>query len=222
MTTANPNAAASMPPIAAQPGPIAWMRKNLFSDLFNSALTVVVVAVLAYAAYGLLTWAFTVAQWAVIPNNIGLFMTGLYPSDLYWRVWVLLGFICLMAGLSWGGLGRNLSTLYSRNVLIGIGVICAAILILPFTRPGSLKLLPLMGVVAGTAWVGRAAARKFPKLGTWISIVWLLSLLPLYPLIFNPIPYIPLVPGTILGGIGYLFFGATDAAAPVNDWGGLV
>ncbi|MEO1353918.1 MAG: amino acid ABC transporter permease, partial [Cyanobacteria bacterium J06635_15] len=222
MTTTTPTASSSLPPEVIQVGPVAWMRKNLFSDLFNSALTIVVVAILAYAAYGLGTWAFTVAQWEVIPNNIGLFMTGLYPSDLYWRVWVLLGFVCLMGGLSWGVLGRNLSTLFNRNVLIGIGVICAAIVVFPATRPSTLKLLPMVAIVAGMAWIGRALGKKIPKLGTWLSLIWLISLVPLYPLIFNPIPYIPLVPGSILGGIGYLFFGATPAAAPVNDWGGLV
>lgn len=222
MTTATPNASSSLPPDIAQVGPVAWMRKNLFSDVFNGFLTVVVVAILAYAAYGLGSWAFTAAQWQVIPNNLGLFMTGLYPRDLYWRVWGLLGFICVMGGLSWGVLGRNLSTLYSRNVLIGIGVICAAIVIVPATRPSTLRLLPMVAIVAGMAWIGRFAGKKIPKLGTWLSAAWVISLIPLYPLIFNPIPFVPLVPGSILGGIGYLFFGAVEPAAPVNDWGGLV
>ncbi|MFE4107604.1 amino acid ABC transporter permease [Almyronema epifaneia] len=222
MTSLSPSDSVSRPPSVNQPGPVTWMRKNLFSDWFNSLLTVVVVLILAYAAKGLLTWAFTVAQWQVLPNNLGLFMTGLYPSDLYWRVWTLLGFICALGGLSWGVLGRNVSTLFSRSVLISLGLLCAVIVLFPLTRPASAKLLPLVALVAGMAWVGRAIAQKFPKLGLWISAIWLISLLPLYPLIFNPIPYVPLVPGSILGGLGYLFFGVARPASPINDWGGLL
>ncbi|NJL87700.1 MAG: amino acid ABC transporter permease [Leptolyngbyaceae cyanobacterium SM1_1_3] len=222
MTSITPNTSPPSPPLANQPGPIAWMRKNLFSDWFNSLLTVVVVLVLGYTVVGLLTWGFTVAQWQVIPNNLGLFMSGLYPRDLYWRVWTLLGFVCALGGLSWGVLGRNVSTLFSRSVLIGIGVLCAFIVLFPLTRPASLKLLPLLALVVGMAWVGRAIAKKLPNLGVWLSAIWLISLFPLYPLIFNPIPYISLVPGSILGGVGYLFFGAGRPASPVNDWGGLL
>ncbi|WP_346289965.1 amino acid ABC transporter permease [Sphaerothrix gracilis] len=222
MTSITPSDTTAQPPVGTQPGPITWMRKHLFSDWFNSLLTVVVVLILAYAAYGLLTWAFTAAQWQVIPSNLGLFMTGLYPADLYWRVWTLLGLICALGGLSWGVLGRNISTLFSRNVLIGIGVICAAIVLFPLTRPASPKLLLMVALVVGMAWVGRAIAKKVPKLGLWISAIWLISLLPLYPLIFNPIPYVPLVPGSILGGLGYFFFGAARPASPINDWGGLL
>ncbi|NEQ34073.1 MAG: ABC transporter permease subunit, partial [Leptolyngbya sp. SIO4C5] len=208
------------------PGCVLLFRMGDFYELFYEDAVEVSKAIglliLAYVAYGLLTWAFTAAQWQVIPSNLGLFMTGLYPADLYWRVWTLLGLICALGGLSWGVLGRNISTLFSRNVLIGIGVICAAIVLFPLTRPASPKLLLMVALVVGMAWVGRAIAKKVPKLGLWISAIWLISLLPLYPLIFNPIPYVPLVPGSILGGLGYFFFGAARPASPINDWGGLL
>ncbi|MEM1309410.1 MAG: amino acid ABC transporter permease, partial [Cyanobacteria bacterium P01_H01_bin.153] len=101
MTTTTPETV-SAPPQIKRKSAGEWLKRNLFSDWFNSLLTVVVVAVLAYAAYSMLTWAFTVAQWVVIPRNVGLFMSGLYPSDQYWRIWTLLGIVCALAGLSWG------------------------------------------------------------------------------------------------------------------------
>ena len=216
MTITTPPAAAKTPPPIAQVGPIAWVRKNLFSDWFNSLLTVIVTAILFFAAKGIGSWALTTAQWRVVPANLGLFMTGLYPSELYWRVWILLGFVCVMAGLSWGVIGRNFVTLFNRYVLIGVGVICTAIILSPLTRPSSPKLLLLVALVVGMAWAGRQLGQKAPGVSKWLSLVWLLSFIPLYPG-FVPLPYVPLVPGLLIGG-GY--FGLEPLSS--NDWGGLL
>lgn len=200
MTTTTPNSVSTAPE-AKRLGIGAWLKKNLFSDWFNGLLTVVVVGVLAYAAYAILSWAFTVAQWAVVPNNVGLFMTGLYPSDQYWRVWILLGIVCTLAGLSWGVLARNLGTLFSRNVLIGFGAVCAAIVLFPPTRPSSPKLLAMVAMVAATAWGGRILGRKFQGIGKWISLLWFIS-------------YFVAI-WLIGGGLGL-------ENVSTNDWGGLV
>ncbi|NER83325.1 MAG: amino acid ABC transporter permease, partial [Leptolyngbya sp. SIO1D8] len=141
------------------------------------------------------------AQWTVIPNNIGLFMTGLYPIEQYWRIWVLLGIVCTLAGLSWGILARNLPTLFNRNVLIGFAVVCAAAVLFPPTRPSSPKLLLMVAIVAATAWGGRYLGRKLPGVGKWISLLWFLS-------------YIIAI-WLIGGGLGL-------SGVSTNDWGGLV
>jgi len=174
MTTTTPEKMSAAPE-AKRLSAAAWLKKNLFSDWFNSLLTIVVIAVLAYAVYGLLSWAFTVAQWAVIPNNIGLFMTGLYPADQYWRMWILLGLVCALAGLSWGVLARNLATLFSRNVLIGFAVVCAGFVLFPPTRPSSPKLLLIVAIVAAMAWAGRTLGRRMTGLGQWLSSLWFVA-----------------------------------------------
>jgi general L-amino acid transport system permease protein len=201
MTSVTPDSFSSAPPEVASLGPGAWVKKNLFSGWFNSLLTIIIVSVLAWGAWRLLSWSFTTAQWQVIPNNLGLFMTGTYPSDLYARVWILLAIICALAGLSWGVLSRNLSTLFSRNVLIGIGVICAFIILFPPTRPSAIKLLPMVAIVAGMAAVGRLVGRKVPGAGKWVSLSWFLSY------------FIAL--WLIGGGLGL-------AEVSTNDWGGLM
>ncbi|HEY9889590.1 MAG TPA: amino acid ABC transporter permease, partial [Candidatus Obscuribacterales bacterium] len=179
----------------------AWLKKNLFSDWFNSLLTIVVTAVLAYAAYSSLKWGLTVAQWSVIPNNMGLYMTGLYPAAQYWRIWLLLGLVCLLAGLSWGVLARNLPTLFSRNVLVGLAIAGAGFVLFPPTRPSSPKLLLLTAIVAGAAWAGRLIGRKLPAVGQWLSLLWFLSFFVAIWLIG--------------GGLGL-------PTVPTNDWGGMV
>jgi general L-amino acid transport system permease protein len=201
MTTVTPKSLSSAPPDVVALGPVAWAKKNLFSDWFNGLLTVVIVAIFGLGLFRLLNWAFTTAQWQVIPNNFGLFMTGTYPAELYVRIWILLAIICALAGLSWGVLGRNLSTLFSRNVLIGLGVVCAFFVLFPPTRPHTLKLLPMVAIVAGTAAVGRQVGRKFPGVGKWVSLAWFLS-------------YFVAI-WLIGGGLGL-------TGVSTNDWGGLV
>lgn len=201
MTTVTPDSFSSAPPKVVGLGPVAWAKKNLFSDWFNSLLTVVIVGIFSWGAVRFISWAFTTAQWQVIPNNFGLFMTGTYPSSLYPRIWALLAIVCGLAGLSWGVLGRNVSTLFSRSVLIGLGLVCAFIVLFPPTRPSSLKLLPMVALVAIAAAAGRQAGRKFPGIGKWVSLAWFLSYFAALWLIG--------------GGLGL-------TPVSTNDWGGLV
>ncbi|MGB3308436.1 MAG: amino acid ABC transporter permease [Nodosilinea sp.] len=201
MTTVTPDSFSSARPDAVTLGPIAWAKKNLFSDWFNSLLTVVIVGIFSWGAVRLVSWALTTAQWQVIPNNFGLFMTGTYPSQLYPRIWALLAIVCGLAGLSWGVLGRNVSTLFSRSVLIGLGLVCAFIVLFPPTRPSSLKLLPIVALVAIAAAAGRQMGRKYPSTGKWLSLGWFLSYFAALWLIG--------------GGLGL-------TPVSTNDWGGLV
>ncbi len=201
MTPVTPNSLSSAPPEVVALGPTAWAKKHLFSDWFNSLLTVIIVAVLGGGILQLITWALTSAQWQVIPNNFGLFMTGTYPPGLYIRIWALLAMICALAGLSWGVLGRNVSTLFSRNVLIGLAVVCAFIVLFPPTRPSSFKLLPMVALVAGMAALGRQVGRKVPSIGKWVSLLWFLSY------------FVAL--WLIGGGLGL-------TRVSTNDWGGLL
>lgn len=175
MTTTTPHDAAIAPPSAARISPVEWFRKNLFNSWFNSILTIVVTAILLFAVVNLVSWATTVAQWSVIPNNLGLYMTGLYPAELYWRIWFIVGMMVALGGFSWGVLGRNAPTLFGRNVLIGFGILCAAFIIIPLTRPSSPILLSLVVLTAAAAWGGQQIGRKLPGLGQWLAVFWFAS-----------------------------------------------
>jgi general L-amino acid transport system permease protein len=201
MTTVTPDSLPSAPPEVLALGPVAWAKKNLFSDWFNSLLTVVLVLVLGGGMLSLIHWALTTAQWQVVPNNFDLFMTGTYPPALYPRIWALLAIICGLAGLSWGVLGRNLSTLFSRNILIGFAVICAFIVVFPPTRPSTLQLLPIVALVAIAAAAGRQVGRRVPGMAQILSLLWFLS-------------YFVAI-WLIGGGLGL-------TPVRTNDWGGLL
>ncbi|MEO0870162.1 MAG: amino acid ABC transporter permease, partial [Cyanobacteria bacterium J06642_11] len=76
MTTTSPNSPLikeASPPPMAQSGPVAWLRKHLFNTWYNTLLTIILVGVMLLAVWGMFNWAFSVAEWAVVPNNLALF-----------------------------------------------------------------------------------------------------------------------------------------------------
>lgn len=207
MTTTHPSTAS--PPPIAQVGPVAWLRKNLFSTWFDSILTIVILVVSLAVLKSLLTWAFTIAQWEIIPANLPLFFVGRYPADQRWRIWVILGLVASLSGITWGILARNIRTLFSRSLLICLGIIALVIVIFPMstqnpysaTIPARLLLLGALGLLLATAWVGRRVGQQVPGLGKWLSLAWFLSFF--------------VVLWLMAGGFGL-------RSVPTSNWGGLM
>jgi general L-amino acid transport system permease protein len=80
---------------------LLWLRRNLFSTWYNSLLTVACLWFLFFICQNVLNWVITQAQWQVISVNLHLFFVGRFPQQLYWRIWLILAIIILLAGLSW-------------------------------------------------------------------------------------------------------------------------
>lgn len=89
------------PPIATV-GPLAWLRKNLFSTWYNALLTVFGVWLLYAILVPAITWSRTEAQWGAIEANLTLFMVGQYPREELWRVWLTIHLLAVLIGFSWG------------------------------------------------------------------------------------------------------------------------
>jgi general L-amino acid transport system permease protein len=83
-------------------GPLAWLRKNLFSTWYNAALTFLAAWLLVLLLRPAVEWATTEARWGVIEANLTLFMVGQYPRDQIWRVWLTIFMLAGLMGLSWG------------------------------------------------------------------------------------------------------------------------
>ena len=81
-------------------GVIGWLRTNLFSNVLNSILTIIMMLLLIKIVPPLIKWAFidsvwyttsevcknaAGACWSVIPSNIRLIIFGLYPHAEHWR-----------------------------------------------------------------------------------------------------------------------------------------
>jgi general L-amino acid transport system permease protein len=200
MTTTHPPSVSSPPP-AAEVGAIAWVRKNLFSNWFNTLLTIILVLVLGRTLMGFLTWATTQAKWQLIPANLSLFFVGRYPVSQQWRMWAVLAVIAGLGGLSWGVLARNVSQMFTRSTLIVFGIVGAIAVLMPTPVPYRVLLLTIVGLVLATAWGGRILGQRIPKLGQWLAFGWSLSFFVVWWL--------------IAGGLGL-----TPVAT--GDWGGLM
>ena len=95
-------------PIAARPAPIKmegfvpWLRSNLFSSVGNSLVSLIVLALLLWAASGIAQWgiihAVTAAEpdacqaargvgacWGVIREKGRIILLGRYPQPEHWR-----------------------------------------------------------------------------------------------------------------------------------------
>jgi general L-amino acid transport system permease protein len=174
MTTTLPPSTPSAPPIA-QVGPVAWMRKNLFSNWFNSLLTIIILLGLLSLLTSLVGWATTTAQWQVIPANWSLYFAGRYPPAQYWRLFLVLGLIASLAGATWGVLVRNVPRLFSRKVLVGVAIVAVITVLLPTPLPYRLMLLGMEALLLASAWAGQRIGRAKPALGKWIPFAWFLS-----------------------------------------------
>ena len=102
-----------------------WVRQNLFSTPFNSLLTVVFGAVILLIVRGLLNFTFSEErEWDAVRTNLRLMFTHAYPEEQYIRIWVCVGTVVVLAGLSLGlvaGRGRGVSMKKISTSLMGVG-----------------------------------------------------------------------------------------------------
>ncbi|NEO70464.1 amino acid ABC transporter permease [Moorena sp. SIO3H5] len=177
MTTVNSQPPELAPPPELQVNPVTWIKKNLFNTWYNTILTVSVLWFLFVTVKGLIIWVTTEAQWDVIKENFRLFFVGTYPATENWRPWLILGIIVFLSGITWGVLARNVTTLFSRNVLISIVISGAILVLFPVAIPYRLLLLGIVVLLVASAWGGQQVAKTQPKLGNWLPLAWFIALL---------------------------------------------
>lgn len=177
MTATNTEPTTINSPPSAETSPIEWLRKNLFSTWYNSLLTLILFGIIILAINNFLGWAINVAQWEVLKVNWPLFFTGIYPRDQYWRLWIDLGLICCLSGLSWGIIARNAATLFDLSVLIILAIIPALLVLIPATITSKLLLVGMVLLVVASAWIGKQLGRKKPSLAAWLSLAWFVAFL---------------------------------------------
>jgi len=85
--------------------PRDWVRQNLFSSPFNTALTLTVGPLMALIVFQFLRFVLVTGRWEVVERNLTLFMVGSFPRDQLWRLWVAMGILSVTAGLTAGVIG---------------------------------------------------------------------------------------------------------------------
>lgn len=114
--------------------PGEWVRKNLFPNPFNSFLTVAFGLFVLLTARGLLNFVFSEERgWDAVRTNLRLIFTHAYPEEQYARVWVCVGVVVVLAGLSLGmfsGRGDGVPLRKIANALVAMAVATAVGLLL--------------------------------------------------------------------------------------------
>jgi len=113
MTAQRRPIASALPPYVVA---VRWSRANLFSSFGNSVLTIVMVALIGFAGYQGARFVFATAEWEIIEANRGLLFTGRFPRDEFWRIWMALHGVAVLAGFSWriwGSLSPRLPLIFA-------------------------------------------------------------------------------------------------------------
>lgn len=135
-----------------------WARENLFSSAFNTILTFVTVGVVYFFIRGAIGYAFAPERkWFVVPPNMKLYWTDVYPVETLWRLWLSLAIVFFLTGVSlavWR-FGGRLSPSRLATILKQVG---GGFLILGafFAWPTSVRLTLVIGgaILVGFAYLG--------------------------------------------------------------------
>ncbi len=85
-----------------------WLSRNLFSSAVNSLLTVVFSLLVILVLRGLLNFMFSEERtWRAVKTNMRFLFTHAYPQSQYARIWVCIGVIAVLSGLSVGLIART-------------------------------------------------------------------------------------------------------------------
>ena len=85
-TTTSPADSIPTPPVHRRTSRGVWMKKNLFSNWYNSVLTVVFGVFILWAIYALIKYLIGVDT-EIIRVNLKLYMAGRFPSEQLGRLW---------------------------------------------------------------------------------------------------------------------------------------
>ena len=155
-------------------GLLGWLRINFFSSWFYSLITLVLIYIIFNLANFLIHWAFinavwfgdsakscpdiNAACWAFVTDRWRLFVYGLYPNELYWRVNIVYALAALTIISFLYSYGRW--TKYFRITMIIIFPITAYIFLvgdafdLKYVAPEEFGGLLLTLVIASIAILG--------------------------------------------------------------------
>ncbi|HBX69508.1 MAG TPA: amino acid ABC transporter permease [Chloroflexi bacterium] len=181
------------------PGPLKWVKGNLFNNVGNTLITLILLPLIFFAIVNAIIWIVTQADWTPVINFPLLYAVGQYPRDQIWRVGVSLSLIIFMLGVSWGKWGGLL-----RSISIAVGLTFLLLALLPIQH-AQLNLNMRLYLGSNLIWVllgfgiGRA---PFVKV-LYIVLGWLL--VPVISILllagFENSSFLPQIATTLWGGL---------------------
>jgi len=150
---ATANVPIAEPPETPKLPPREWVKANLFSSRFNSALTVVTTIFLLVMSRGFLGFLFNPErQWHATATNLRLLMTHGYPEEQYLRIWVSFAVILTLTGMSmavWRAGSAMPATELGRKLLTTGATLALLVFLAPFSARATVQwLIAVLVVVA--------------------------------------------------------------------------
>ena len=189
---------------------LGWLRRNLFSDILNSLLTLVALAFIFIIARILLRWAFVSAEWGVIPANFNLIMRGQYPATEAWRLWLVIYLLGAVVGVMWRLISGQFSG--AARVLIAIPFV---LMLIPFFSIGTRVNLLITAVAAAAGYFieGYLPIQRRGRAAVYFLLAYLVLMLILLRGVGaeeGPLPPVsPILWGGLLLSLLLAFFGIT-------------
>ena len=91
----------TLPPEEPSLSPSVWVRKNLFSSVPSTFLTIIFGLIALFTIRGVLSFVLgEERQWNAVATNVRLLAAQGYPLDQFARIWVALGILIGMSGFS--------------------------------------------------------------------------------------------------------------------------
>lgn len=91
------------PPEVQFAGVSRWLKENLFSSLSSSILTLISVAAVVSVFRSIIGFFISPErEWTAVTYNLQLYMVQAYPESDFIRVWITVGLLVFLLGLSWG------------------------------------------------------------------------------------------------------------------------
>ena len=160
------------------PGPIKWVRDNLFNSWPNALLTVVFLPFAFFLLVGIFQWVFFTADWRAVIKFPLLYAVGQYPRSELWRVGIGLSTLLFLLGASWGQWGGLL-----RSIAVTFGIIFALFALLPVAHPAlSVGMRLYLGGNVILIYIGYLIGRLEAVKGSFIIIGWVIF--PIVTIIF--------------------------------------
>ena len=100
-------------------------RKTLFSNIFNSVISLILILVIFCAFLNTVSWLFNHANWKVVTTNLPLYAFGSFPRNEHWRptVWLfshLTLSVITLFGPEWKWLRKNLLIAWASTIPLGL------------------------------------------------------------------------------------------------------
>ncbi|MGK0276886.1 MAG: hypothetical protein ACI9N0_003285, partial [Ilumatobacter sp.] len=158
--TAAANEVKKLAPLHSDTTPLKWVKDNLFNNIVNSVITVVLGVLVVFLLVQGFGWIAN-EEWEIVRVNLRNFMVGQFPSDELWRLWTSAFLLIGTFSLGTSAMARNAyddanekGLVAQRSSLLNLlGRFWPVLAFITLMVSFSETLLPVLGVIGGVGGV---------------------------------------------------------------------